>query len=229
MRSRICQTVLLISMCSMTAGLYAQGGPPERGQREGREGREGRPGQGFGGGPGMQGPGMRGPEMRGPGNPMQMVPILAALDANGDGEISAEEIANAVAVLKTLDKNQDGKLTTDEVMPPFRGEMRGPGRPAGFGGPDMQEPSPEMLNRMMQFDRNGDGKLGKEEFPERMQPMFARADTDKDGFVTRDELQKVMKDEPGDRGPRGPQRGDGRGRDGAGRPGNPGREGNQGR
>lgn len=41
-------------------------------------------------------------------------PLLAALDANGDGVIDAKEIANAPAALKTLDKNGDGKLTRDE-------------------------------------------------------------------------------------------------------------------
>jgi hypothetical protein len=46
------------------------------------------------------------------------VPVIAALDANGDGVIDAAEIANAPAALKKLDKNGDGKLTRDELMPP---------------------------------------------------------------------------------------------------------------
>ena len=33
-----------------------------------------------------------------------MMPIMTALDADEDGEISAEEIENAVAALKELDK-----------------------------------------------------------------------------------------------------------------------------
>jgi len=44
-------------------------------------------------------------------------PIETALDANGDGIISADEIANASAALKTLDKNGDGQLTADEYRP----------------------------------------------------------------------------------------------------------------
>lgn len=51
----------------------------------------------------------------------QAMPVVAALDADHDGAISAAEIANAAAVLKTLDKNHDGKLTAEEcggsVMP----------------------------------------------------------------------------------------------------------------
>ncbi|MFZ2658237.1 MAG: hypothetical protein WAX69_25115 [Victivallales bacterium] len=44
-------------------------------------------------------------------------PIMAALDANGDGVIDADEIANASAALKKLDRNGDGKLTIDEFRP----------------------------------------------------------------------------------------------------------------
>ena len=45
-----------------------------------------------------------------------------ALDADHNGEISAEEIANAATTLKTLDKNTDGVITEDEAKPaPARG------------------------------------------------------------------------------------------------------------
>lgn len=42
-------------------------------------------------------------------------PIIAALDANHDGEIDATEISNAPAALRKLDKNGDGKLTRQEL------------------------------------------------------------------------------------------------------------------
>ncbi|MCX6893131.1 MAG: hypothetical protein NTX51_16665 [Verrucomicrobia bacterium] len=60
------------------------------------------------------------------------------MDANSDGVIDADELANAPAALKTLDKNGDGQLTADEFLPPRRGGpgMRGQGHgPRGFGGP----------------------------------------------------------------------------------------------
>ena len=82
---------------------------------------------GFGGPPG------------GPGGFMRMFPIMAALDADGNGEISTEEIKAAPAALKKLDKNNDGKLTDAELLPSFPGvggsrggSVRG-GR-GGFGG-----------------------------------------------------------------------------------------------
>jgi hypothetical protein len=45
-------------------------------------------------------------------------PIIAALDLNRDGVISADEIAKAADSLKKLDKNGDGQLTPDEWRPP---------------------------------------------------------------------------------------------------------------
>lgn len=58
-------------------------------------------------------------------------PMLAALDADGDGVISATELANAAASLAKLDKNGDGQLTPEEFMGGRgpRGGGRGPGGP----------------------------------------------------------------------------------------------------
>jgi hypothetical protein len=42
--------------------------------------------------------------------------ILKALDANSDGVIDSNEIANAPTALKSLDKIGDGQLTPDEFM-----------------------------------------------------------------------------------------------------------------
>jgi hypothetical protein len=53
-------------------------------------------------------------------HPHPVPPIFAALDTNGDGVLSADEIANAPKSLLTLDKNGDGKLTIDELRPPHR-------------------------------------------------------------------------------------------------------------
>ena len=52
----------------------------------------------------------------GPPPPPPPSPLLKALDADGDGIISAAEIANAPAALKTFDKNGDGKLTPTSTV-----------------------------------------------------------------------------------------------------------------
>lgn len=44
-------------------------------------------------------------------------PIMLALDADTDGNLSPAEIANAPASLAALDANKDGKLTMDEFRP----------------------------------------------------------------------------------------------------------------
>lgn len=109
-----------------TALLIAQDGPPPR---EGGPGGEGQRGPGGPSGPG--GPG-------GPGGMRQPPAIIAALDANHDGVIDADEIANASAALKKLDKNGDGKLTREEYLGPRpggQGGPGGPGRPDGQRGP----------------------------------------------------------------------------------------------
>jgi len=44
-------------------------------------------------------------------------PVLIALDADGDGDITAAEIQNAVAALKSLDKDGDGWIRREEMRP----------------------------------------------------------------------------------------------------------------
>lgn len=45
-------------------------------------------------------------------------PLISALDADRDHEISPSEIDQAANHLKALDKNNDGQLTEDEICPP---------------------------------------------------------------------------------------------------------------
>jgi len=115
---------------------------------------------------------------------MRINPLVQALDTDKDGEISADEIAKASVALKTLDKNGDGKLSGDELRP-------APGAMGGErGGP--RADTTEAVNGMMAFDKNGDGKLSADELPERMRGIVARADANKDGFATRDELAQAL-------------------------------------
>ena len=89
----------------------------------------------------------------------------------------------------------DGELTSTPPMTDngakgkggmggFQGGMGGKSRPQGMGGMGGFNP--------MQFDRNKDGKLSKQEVPQQMSRMFDRMDRNKDGFVTQDELRPQM-------------------------------------
>ena len=74
----------------------------------------------------------------GRGGGMRMNPLMKAIDKDGNGELSAAEIAGAAAALKTLDKNKDGKLSKDEL--------------------------PERMQGIIaRADTNKDGKLSKDE------------------------------------------------------------------
>lgn len=128
------------------------------------------------------------------GGGARMNPLFAALDANGDGVIDAEELANAPAALKKLDRNGDGKLTEDEARPAFGGRG-GPGQ----GAVNVEE----IVARMLQMDKDGDGKLSKEELPERMAGMMERGDVNKDGFLSRDELVQLARAQAQRGGPGG--------------------------
>jgi EF hand domain-containing protein len=64
-----------------------------------------------------------GREGEGRGGPPRRDPFYAALDKNGDGVLSADEITGAPAALKALDANGDGVIGMEEVFAPGRGRL----------------------------------------------------------------------------------------------------------
>jgi len=160
---------------------------------------DGGPPGGFPGGPGP-GPGRR-------GHRPPPLPIILALDANHDGIISAEEIANAPAALKTLDKNGDGQLTMDELLPPRPpGGPDGPGGLGGDGPPD-GPPPPDAEGKhphhrpvppiIAALDTNGDGVISADEIANASASLL-KLDKNGDGQLTMDELRPKRPHPPGD-------------------------------
>ncbi len=111
-----------------------------------------------------------------PGGPLRLV--LQALDTDKDGSLSAAEIAAAPKTLLTLDRNADGQLTPDELAP----------RPENAGAS-----ADELVKQLLAFDKNGDGVLSMDEVPARMQSMFSRGDTNRDGKLTQDEIRAMAR------------------------------------
>jgi hypothetical protein len=86
---------------------------------------------------------------------------------------------------------------------PPGGSLGEGGRPRGSGGAGKGRMD------LMQYDKNKDGKVARDELPEQMQAFFDRMDANSDGFVDKAEMaamrarfQKGGKDGPG--GPPGP-------------------------
>jgi hypothetical protein len=135
---------------------------------------------------------------------MRMLPIMMALDANQDGRLSAEEIANATAALKTLDKNADGQLTMEELRPapPRDGDFPRRGQPDNPEG-RVQPQRPEALSDQPNRPEAGRGRpdspearRGQPDNPEAraqfMARMFEQRDADKDGKLSGDEIPPQM-------------------------------------
>lgn len=142
--------------------------------------------------------GARPTDRPGQGQPrVQIGALMRTLDTNGDGKLSKEEIAAAPSVLKKVDANEDGEVTADELLKAApRPEMRRP------GGPDAGRFVEAVLGRIMQSDKDGDGKISRDEAPERLARGFDRIDGNGDGFVDKAELKTALEKIAQRRGPR---------------------------
>jgi len=113
-------------------------------------------------------------------------PLRAALDADGDHALSADEIKQAASAVARLDRNGDGRIDHEEFRPqrpprrglpgdgddarrpprdgaaPPRGERPEGRPPREFGGPRGSSPE-RIVSRALSFDADGDGKLDRAE------------------------------------------------------------------
>lgn len=126
------------------------------------------------------GPGRFGPR----GEPPRM-PVMAAIDTNGDGEVSAEELAAAAQGLKKLDRNGDGKLSADELRPQFRGGQEGRMRMGPPGGAPTGAPistpqakddaEAKILKTLMDIEQKQGRRLNVPQIDGRMLRLLAEA------------------------------------------------------
>jgi len=130
------------------------------------------------------GGGMRRGERDGTGRAVFADPaqLLARIDANRDGKITREELPERLAErLLLADLDQDGAITLDELRK--------------AGDKEREEQAKQTLQRL---DANQDGKITKEEIPERMRPRLEALDANRDGVLTLDELKAPPPPAPSD-------------------------------
>jgi len=97
-------------------------------------------------------------------------------------EITDEQKPADAGEAKPKDKPAEGARLEGRGRGQGRSE-RGEGRGERGGG----------MERLKQLDANGDGRIEKDEVPERMAPFFDRLDANSDGAIDKDELEAMTK------------------------------------
>ena len=109
-----------------------------------------------------------------------MMERLKAADTNADGLISRAEAAAALPRLAehfdAIDTNKDGQLSFEELRA-FHAKRHGEGGKA----------------LMKRIDTDGDGKVSRSEALAAAAARFDAADTNKDGFLTPEEMRAARK------------------------------------
>jgi len=100
--------------------------------------------------------------------------IFDSADTNGDGVITREEFhAARERLFARLDRNGDGFIDKDDMS----------GRLAR-----RQKAQERLAELVTQLDKDGDGRVSRSEFVDGPTPPFDRADTDRNGELSRDEV-----------------------------------------
>ena len=128
--------------------------------------------------------GMMGHGFAGMGGHRQMeMPAFGDLDANGDGQISVDEVkAHHASRIAEIDTNGDGLISADEMTAHMMSQM--------------QDRMGAMAENMIRWrDSDGDGQLSAEELGgmQGMERMFMHLDENGDGTISAEEFDAIGK------------------------------------
>ena len=102
----------------------------------------------------------------------RMAGRLRDRDLNGDGRISRDEVPERMGRLfGRLDANGDGFIDEDELEGMASGTR---------------------VERFLERDEDGDGRVSRDEVPEQMRERFERIDSNHDGYIDREELEAMF-------------------------------------
>ncbi|GEM_PF-326128 len=110
--------------------------------------------------------------------------MLQRFDADGDGQITAEEFQGPEQVMRALDANNDGAITQEEALNAGGRLRRGAGGGAGAVDPAQR------WQRMLAADADKDGRISAAEWPGQAE-RFTALDANGDGFVGQGEMPAV--------------------------------------
>ncbi len=138
-----------------------------------------------------RGPEPRPPRAESPGQ-SQESSLFQVLDRNRDGKLQQDEIDMAVVILRRMDQNKDGDVSQSEIKSL-------PRRPdnANQRRPDQQNPNQNRSSRrpsLETFDKDEDGKISKEEAPDRLKDRFDEVDKNSDGFLDKEEQAAMFEE-----------------------------------